>query len=157
MSKGSVPPSSIAVMRIYMDNCCLNRPFDSQVQARVRLETEAKLRIQERVVAGDIELAWSYILDYENVANPFEERRTAIGLWRTRSFVDIVETPALLENAKSLVQLGIRSKDALHVACAVEAECEYFITTDDALLRKLWGYNQVSAVDPTAFVRSTEP
>ena len=46
-------------MRVYLDNCCFNRPFDSQAQARVRLETEAKLRIQERVVAGEIELAWS--------------------------------------------------------------------------------------------------
>lgn len=44
-------------MRIYMDNCCFNRPFDGQIQVRIRLETEAKLRIQERVVAGEIELA----------------------------------------------------------------------------------------------------
>jgi len=143
-------------MRIYMDNCCFNRPFDSQAQVRVRLETEAKLRIQERVVSGEIELAWSYILDYENAANPFEERRAAVGLWRTRSVVDVVETPVLLKNAKSLVVLGLRSKDALHVACAIEAGCEYFVTTDDALLRKLAGYTQISAVDPTAFVRSTE-
>jgi predicted nucleic acid-binding protein len=144
-------------MRIYLDNCCFNRPFDSQIHVRIRLETEAKLRIQERVVAGEIELAWSYILDYENAANPFEERRAAIGSWRVRSVVDIVETLSLLENAKSLVALGVRSKDALHVACAVEAGCEYFVTTDDALLKKLARYTRISAVDPTAFVRSTEP
>lgn len=144
-------------MRIYLDNCCFNRPFDSQTQVRIRLETEAKLRIQERVVAGEIELVWSYILNYENAANPFEERRTAIRSWGTRCVVDIVETPELLENARSLVALGIQSKDALHVACAVEAGCEYFLTTDDELLKKLSGYTGVRAVDPTAFVRSTEP
>ena len=144
-------------MRIYMDNCCFNRPFDGQTQARVRIETEAKLRIQERVSAGEIELAWSYILDYENAANPFEERRAAIGVWRTRSVIDVVETPELLDNAKALAALGLRSKDALHVACAVEAGCEYFVTTDDMLLKKLSGYTQILAVDPTAFIRSTEP
>jgi predicted nucleic acid-binding protein len=144
-------------MRIYLDNCCFNRPFDSQAQARVRLETEAKLRIQERVAAGEIELAWSYILDYENAANPFEERRTAVGLWRVRSVVDIVETVELLERAKLLSRLGIQSKDALHVASAVEAGCEYFVTTDDALLKKLSSYTEVLVVDPTALVRSTEP
>ena len=144
-------------MRIYMDNCCFNRPFDSQVQLRVRLETEAKLRIQGRVVAGEIELAWSYILDYENAANPFEERRTAVRLWRTRSVIDVIETPVLLQNARSLLAFKIRGKDALHVACAVEAGCDYFITTDDLLLKKLSRYTQISAVDPTAFVRSTEP
>ena len=144
-------------MRIYMDNCCFNRPFDGQSQTRVRLETEAKLRIQERVVAGEIELAWSYILDFENAANPFEERHTSIALWRQRSAPDIDESPSLLENARTLVGLGLRSKDALHVACAVEAGCDYFITTDDILLKKLAKYDQIMAVDPTAFVRSTEP
>jgi predicted nucleic acid-binding protein len=144
-------------MRIYMDNCCFNRPFDSQTQLRVRLETEAKLRIQERVVAREIELAWSYILDFENAANPFEERRTTIGSWRTRSIADVAETPELLENAKSLVALGLQSKDALHVACAVAAGCDWFITTDDLLLKKLSRYTRILAADPTAFVRSTEP
>ena len=32
-------------MRIYLDNCCYNRPFDEQTQLRIRLETEAKLPI----------------------------------------------------------------------------------------------------------------
>lgn len=144
-------------MRIYMDNCCLNRPFDSQAQIRVRPETEAKLRIQERVVAGELELAWSYILDYENAANPLEERRAAVAAWRTHSAIDVVETPAVLTTAKSLAALGLHSKDALHIACAVEAGCEFFLTTDDAILRKLSGYTRISVVDPTAFVRSTEP
>jgi predicted nucleic acid-binding protein len=143
-------------MRIYMDNCCFNRPFDSQTQARIRLETEAKLRIQERIVAGEIELAWSYMLDYENAANPFEERRAAISLWRRRSVLDVSETPALLEHARALVALGLHSKDALHVACAVEAGCDYFVTTDDFLLKKLAKRTRIMAVDPTAFVRSTE-
>ncbi len=31
-------------MRVYLDNCCYNRPFDEQDQLSVRLETEAKLR-----------------------------------------------------------------------------------------------------------------
>jgi predicted nucleic acid-binding protein len=144
-------------MRIYLDNCCFNRPFDSQSQVRVRLETEAKLRIQERVVSGEIELAWSYMLDYENAANPFEERRTAIRQWRNLAIIDVIEAPSLLENARSLVALGLQSKDAIHVACAVEAGCEYFVTTDDLLLKKLSRYNRILAVDPTAFVRSTEP
>ena len=30
-------------MRVYLDNCCYNRPFDDQNQLKVRLETIAKL------------------------------------------------------------------------------------------------------------------
>jgi hypothetical protein len=44
------------VMLIYLDNCCFNRPFDDQSQARVRLEAEAKLEIQQRIKDKKIEL-----------------------------------------------------------------------------------------------------
>ena len=62
----------------------------------------------------------------------------------------------LLEHAKQLAALGLHSKDALHVAAAVEAGCDYFVTTDDFLLKKLARQTRIVAVDPTAFVRSTE-
>ena len=32
-------------MRVYLDNCCYNRPFDEQTQLKVRLETEAKMDV----------------------------------------------------------------------------------------------------------------
>lgn len=65
-------------MRIYLDNCCFNRPFDDQTQIRIRLEAEAKLRIQDDLLERKYELVWSYILDAENSVNPFEERKRLI-------------------------------------------------------------------------------
>jgi hypothetical protein len=62
-------------MKLYLDNCCFNRPFDDQKQLRIKLETEAKLKIQEDIRFGLHQLVWSYILDYENSMNPFRERR----------------------------------------------------------------------------------
>lgn len=144
-------------MRIYLDNCCLNRPFDDQEQARIWLETVAKLRVQERISRGEIELAWSYILDYENAANPFEERRTVVASWKKHAAVVVDETPAILEEAQHLSRAGLRSKDALHVSCAVACGCDYFMTTDDTLLTKLSSYTRLRCVDPTSFVRETEP
>lgn len=41
-------------MRIYLDNCCFNRPFDDQNQLRIRLETEAKLGIQEEIFSAGL-------------------------------------------------------------------------------------------------------
>ncbi len=58
-------------MRIYLDNCIFNRPFDDQRQIRIRLETEAKLYIQNMIANNLLELAWSYILDFENSQNPY--------------------------------------------------------------------------------------
>ena len=56
----------MANMIIYFDNCCYNRPFDNQHQLRIRLESEAKLAIQELILDKTIELGWSYIIDFEN-------------------------------------------------------------------------------------------
>lgn len=39
-------------MRIYLDNCCFNRPYDDQSQFKIRIESEAKLAIQEKVKMG---------------------------------------------------------------------------------------------------------
>ena len=78
-------------MRIYMDNCCFNRPFDDQANIRIRLETEAKLYIQEKIINKEIEFAWPYIIDYENHFNPFEERRNTIDKWKSHATIDIAE------------------------------------------------------------------
>jgi hypothetical protein len=43
-------------MRIYLDACCLNRPFDNQSQERVRLESEAIQAIHRQVAIGDLQL-----------------------------------------------------------------------------------------------------
>ncbi len=56
-------------MKIYLDNCCFNRPFDDQSFLTIRLETEAKLDIQKKIESGRLSLGWSYILDFENNAN----------------------------------------------------------------------------------------
>ena len=64
--------------RVYTDNCCFNRPCDYQTYLFVQLETEAKLFIQRVILQNKFEIAWSYILDYENSANPYNNRKQAI-------------------------------------------------------------------------------
>ena len=123
-------------MKIYLDNCCFNRPFDDQLQIRIKIETEAKLRIQEEVRSGKIQLIWSYILDYENNRNPYIERKVQINGWKKYAILDIEENPELLKMANLLNQIGIQKIDSLHIACAVFAKCDYFLTTDDKILQR---------------------
>jgi len=40
-------------VRIYLDVCCLNRPFDDQTQDRIHLESEAVILILKRVRSGN--------------------------------------------------------------------------------------------------------
>ncbi len=44
------------MLKIYLDNCCYNRPFDIQEQDLIRLETQAKLAIQRKIKEGNIRL-----------------------------------------------------------------------------------------------------
>lgn len=135
-------------MRIYLDICAFNRPFDDQSHIRVRLEAEAKLFIQSRVKEGDVELVWSYILDIENDQNPFKEKRIAVDRWRKFSVVDVAESRDILGKANQLVMAGVKPKDALHVACAIAADADYFVTTDDKLLKKMLNEPHVAAIGP---------
>ncbi len=70
------------MMRLYLDLCCFNRPYDDQTQPRIRLETEAKILLQEKVKRFECALVWSSTLDFENANNPYEEHRLAIQQWR---------------------------------------------------------------------------
>ena len=43
-------------MRVYLDNCCYNRPYDDQSQLTISLETQAKLQIQKMIKNDDLSL-----------------------------------------------------------------------------------------------------
>lgn len=143
-------------MKIYLDNCSFNRPFDDQSQIRIRLESEAKLYIQERIKSGLLQLIWSYILDFENMHNPFEERKSAIQKWQKIAEIAVEESSNVLKRAELFFSIGIKSKDALHLACAVEGQAEYFLTTDDLILRKVSSQTDIKAVNPIEFLNIME-
>jgi len=69
------------MQKIYLDNCCYNRPYDDQTQLKISLQTQAKLQVQKDATMGLCELIWSYVLDFENEENPFEFKRNAIQDW----------------------------------------------------------------------------
>jgi len=122
--------------KIYLDNCCFNRPYDDQTNLKVSLQTQAKLQIQTDALVGKCSLVWSYMLDYENKVNPYAYKRNAIQEWDEVADENIVKNEEIVKTADNIKAKGIRTKDALHLACAIYAKADYFITTDDKLLNK---------------------
>ena len=143
-------------MRIYLDNCALNRPFDDQSHIRIRLESEAKLYLQEKIKNRKIEFIWSYILDLENNQNPFEEKKRTIEKWKKFAIVDIEETGNLVKVAKKFITYGIKTKDALHVSSAIAGKADYFVATDDKLLKKLSVMNEIKSANPVDIVEEID-
>jgi predicted nucleic acid-binding protein len=54
--------------------------------------------------------------------------------------------------AEKLFKKGIKSKDALHVACAIELNCDFFITTDKAIIKKLTNFESIKVISPVDFI-----
>ena len=140
-------------MKLYLDNCMFNRPFDDQSNIKILLEAEAKLKIQEYIRAGVYELVWSYVLDYENTKNPFRERREQIGKWKRYAHIDMEAQDGILDLAGSLNLCGLKKFDALHLACAITANADYFLTTDQGILKKAELVKAIQVKDPIDFIR----
>ncbi len=64
-------------MRLYIDICCLNRPFDDQSQDRIRIESEAILAILNKCLY-DWTLVGSEAIDYEIFKIPDDERKKGV-------------------------------------------------------------------------------
>lgn len=130
------PGKRIALPSVYLDACCLNRPFDDQCQERIRLESEAIYLVFRRIRARQAVWIGSDVLDYElrNTADESRRRRLLL-LARWISSSQPLQ-PSIVQRAESLEVLGFKDVDALHLASAEAARVDVFLTTDDRLLRR---------------------
>jgi predicted nucleic acid-binding protein len=141
-------------MRLYLDVCTFNRPFDDQNQLKIKLETEAKLFIQQGILNNKYELVWSYILEYENNQNKFDDRRNAIYGWKNIAKIYCTENYQILKYAESIKKKNIRTKDALHIACSIYTNSDYLITTDKQLFNLR--INGIKIINPLTFINELE-
>ena len=142
------------MLKIYLDICSYSRPFDDQSQMKIRLETEAKLYIQTAVKENKYSLIWSYMLDFENSVNPYEDSKTAISPWKDIAHEYCASSDEILSLGKAIMKFGVKEKDSLHLACAIESGCDYFITTDRKLLNKHLA--DIKIINPINFILETE-
>jgi predicted nucleic acid-binding protein len=143
-------------LRVYLDNCCYNRPFDNQGQLSVQLETQAKLWIQDLIKDGKVDLAASFFSLFENSANKDTDKAEHIAdfLGNATFYVDEMNLEAVREQRDQIMATGIKHKDAIHLAAAMLVEADYFITTDKRVLK--YRSERIKAVNPIAFVRIWE-
>lgn len=139
-------------IRVYLDNCCYNRPFDDQSQVKVHLETEAKLIIQSLMRTGIVEYVWSFILRLESGQNPDDQIRFAISSWPSGSVVDVPPLDEIRERAHDFEAKGVKPLDALHLACAEFAKCDWFFTVDKGILKKIRNIGFMRVANPVEFI-----
>ena len=140
-------------MRVYLDNCCYNRPFDDQSQPKIALETAAKLLVQAQMRSGAIEYAWSDELDGEVKDSPFRDQRKRILPWRDAAAVRIAITSEIVRRGREFMQLGVKTADALHLACAEAADCDWFLTVDRGILKKIQNVGTMRVANPLTYIQ----
>jgi len=139
-------------LKLYLDNCCFNRPFDDQNHYKIYLETEAKLFIQRKILEGYYDLVWSFILDYENSANPDIDIKNTINKWEKISKETILLSDDILHYSRRLNILGFGIKDSLHIACAIKANADYFLTVDRSIINKRNRISDITILNLLEFI-----
>jgi predicted nucleic acid-binding protein len=122
-------------VRLYLDACCLNRPFDEQVQLRVRLETQAVMHILEACSEGRHTLVAAMALEVEIGQTPNPERRENVRLLIGHASLHVKHSQEIDRRSAELVALAFGNMDAYHVASAESGGCDRLITTDDRFLK----------------------
>jgi predicted nucleic acid-binding protein len=122
-------------VKVYLDVCCLCRPFDDQKMIRIHLEAEAIKEILMRCTQ-DWTLVTSDVISYEIFQIQDQKR-----LIRVRDITALAQEriewdEQLDQRAEELMSTGIDAMDALHVASA-ERAMAVFVTTDDALIKNI--------------------
>ena len=121
-------------LKLFLDVCVYNRPFDSQSDERIALETSIFIYILEKIQKGNYRLVTSESLEYENEKNPDLERKARVNTYFKLSgeYIQYEETDS--ERVNYLAGIGLSLVDALHVTLAEKAKVDYFVTCDDRIV-----------------------
>ncbi|HRQ88189.1 MAG TPA: hypothetical protein PLA50_05290 [Bacteroidia bacterium] len=127
-------------MLLYLDTCCLNRPWDDRRQLRVQLEGDVINAIAAGVDLALVVLCGSDAIDFETARIPDYDRLTKVRAFAAKAAVFQEYGSAERDRAAALVPLGFRPLDAAHVACAEAAGADFLLTTDDRFLKTAHRY-----------------
>jgi hypothetical protein len=123
-------------MKIYMDVCCLSRPFDDLSQGRVYLEAEAVLSILSRCESGEWILLSSGAIDFEISQIPDVTIQDKVNSLYSVSTEHHYITNSTIDRAKGFHSYNVSYFDSLHMAIAENASVDAMLTTDDRLIRR---------------------
>ncbi|MCP9495227.1 MAG: PIN domain-containing protein [Pyrinomonadaceae bacterium MAG19_C2-C3] len=144
---------------VYLDVCCLQRPFDDLSQVRVRLEAEAVALILSYVEENRIRLFSSEAIEYEVNQITNQRRANRVQAIMMLASHRIASDEFVVARAAEMTDFGFAALDALHLACAEASEASVFLTTDDKLLKRalrLRAQLSISTANPVTWLQETE-
>ena len=116
------------MLKIYLDACCLLRFSDDQTQKRIRNEKYAIALILSRVSPSLWSWVASEILIDEVDQGSYPAQRAHKKKIRTDASQTVLVGAMEIARAKELEALGLKRKDALHLACAESGAADIFLS-----------------------------
>ncbi len=132
--------------KIYLDVCCLNRPYDDWRQERVRWEAEAILAILARIDSGQWQLVSSEAIEAELEKMSNLERLENIFKLLELATITVSLDQNIDQRSQELENLGEGLYDSFHIACAEVERVDVLLTTDDRLLKRATRYRDILQV-----------
>ena len=126
--------------KLYLDVCCLNRPFDNWQQERIRLEGEAILTIIDQFSLQNWQLVSSEVVEVELEKLKDIDKREKVLRILQFSAIQVHLNQKIDNRSQELEMLGFGLYDSFHLACAEVAKADYLLTTDDRLLKRAVSY-----------------
>ena len=143
------------MLRIYLDNCCLNRPFDDQNQLRIKVESDIIISILESFKTKTSFWVGSEVIQIEiNKTQNTERRKKVEAFLIFQNSVVKINEP-LINRAKNIERFGFSFMDALHLESAIAGKADIFITTDDEIIkifRKVSDSFNIKVISPIDFM-----
>ena len=128
--------------KIYLDACCLNRPFDDFRQTRIYLEAEAVLIILQECQLGKWQLIKSTALNAELNQIRNLGKLQALQKILEIATIQVTHDNQIYQKACQFQEMGFRAYDAFHLASAESSKADVFLSTDDRLIKKARRYTQ---------------
>lgn len=118
-------------MKIYLDNCCLNRILDDRSYPIIYLERNSVMLILELVEQGRIRMIGSDMLKKEISDTPSVLKQNKLSLMYSLCDSEVRVSEEIVDRALEIRGVSnIRTKDSIHLACAESANVDVLLTTD---------------------------
>ncbi|MGL5508696.1 MAG: hypothetical protein ACRC2J_01820 [Microcoleaceae cyanobacterium] len=143
--------------KLYLDVCCLNRPFDDWSQERVRLEGEVILSILNRIKTQQWQLISSEVIEVELLKMKNVDKLKKVQQLLSLATASIILDDNIDQRSQEIEKLGFRLYDSFHIASAEIGKVDILLTTDDRLLKlatRYVNYLNVVILNPIIWLMS---
>ena len=142
------------MLKLYLDTCCYNRPFDDLEQEKINLEANAIENIFRKHINKEVEIYKSMVIDFEISKIKLDNKRRQVeDLYDAIELSQIIYSQEIKQRAIELKQFNIKDMDTLHLAFAESVDIDYFITTDRILINASKRSNlKIKVINPIEFI-----